>query len=114
MPASFRLVRKSIGSPPQNLVMVDSTDTSASPDRFADTLRLGQQRGDISSDVDPLRAGLLIFDGYLGVFYRPTRRGVCARGELVAMLDPILAGIARGHPAEGSRKGRRTTTPTRS
>jgi AcrR family transcriptional regulator len=91
--------------------------TSASPDRFADTLRLGQQRGDISSDVDPVRAGLLIFDGYLGVVYRwvADEDGEYALEEnLVAMLDLILAGIARERPAEGSRKGRRTPTPTRS
>lgn len=91
--------------------------TSASPGRFADTLRLGQQRGDIPSDVDPVRAGLLIFDGYLGVVYRwvaDEDGGHALEENLVAMLDLILAGIARERPAEGSREGRRTTTPRRS
>jgi AcrR family transcriptional regulator len=89
--------------------------TSASPDRFAATLRLGQQRGDIAPDVDPVRAGLLIFDGYLGVVYRwvtDEEGGAALEENLMAMVDLIMAGIARGRPAEGSRKGRRTTTPT--
>jgi TetR/AcrR family transcriptional regulator, cholesterol catabolism regulator len=88
--------------------------TSASPDRLADTLRLGQQRGDISPDVDPVRAGLLIFDGYLGVVYRwvsDEDGGYALEENLMAMLDLILAGIARERPAEGSRKSRRTTAP---
>jgi AcrR family transcriptional regulator len=91
--------------------------TSASPDRLADTLRLGQQRGDISPDVDPVRAGLLIFDGYLGVVYRWVNDddGRYALEEnLMAMLELILAGIAPERPAERSRKGHRTTSPTRS
>jgi AcrR family transcriptional regulator len=91
--------------------------TSTSPDRFADTLRLGQQRGDISPDVDPVRAGLLIFDGYLGVVYRwvaDEDGGYALEENLMAMLDLILAGIARERSAEASRKGRRTTTPIRS
>jgi AcrR family transcriptional regulator len=90
--------------------------TSASPDRFADTVRLGQRRGDISRDVDPVRTGLLIFDGYLGVVYRWVAvedGGYALEENLMAMLDLILAGIARARPAEASRMGRRTTTPTR-
>jgi AcrR family transcriptional regulator len=87
--------------------------TSASPDRLADTLRLGQQRGDISPEVDPVRAGLLIFDGYLGVVYRwvtDEDGGYALEGNLMAMLDLILAGIAWEPLAEGDPKGRRTTT----
>jgi TetR/AcrR family transcriptional regulator, cholesterol catabolism regulator len=82
--------------------------TSASPDRLADTLRLGQQRGDISPDVDPVRAGLLMFDGYLGVLYRwvaDEDGGYGLEENLMAMLDLILAGIARERPAGARADG---------
>ena len=72
--------------------------------------------GHLICTLDPVRAGLLIFDGYLGVVYRwvADEDGEYALEEnLVAMLDLILAGIARERPAEASRKGRRTPTPTR-
>jgi AcrR family transcriptional regulator len=64
---------------------------------FADAIRVGQEHGDIARDIDPDRAGQLLFDGYLGVLLR----WVTAEDEqpdleesLVAALDLVLRGIA--------------------
>jgi AcrR family transcriptional regulator len=72
--------------------------TSETPALLADTIRTGQERGEITPDVDPARAGLVLFDAYLGVLYRwideeagPT----VLEEELTATLELVLAGLAR-------------------
>jgi AcrR family transcriptional regulator len=64
---------------------------------FADAIRSGQDRGDIAQDTDPDRAGLLLFDAYLGVLIRwvtvPDDQPDLEE-SLVATLDLILDGIA--------------------
>jgi len=74
-------------------LLADASDT---PALFADTVRLGQQQGDIPPDVDPTRVGLVIFDAYLGVLYRwvNAENGQFAFEEnLMATLDLVLTGI---------------------
>lgn len=80
------------------------TPESATPHMFATMIRSGQQEGDIAPDIDPDRAGLLLFDAYLGVLYRwvNDEDDQFPFGDnLVAALDILLAGIT-GHdpPAE--------------
>lgn len=64
---------------------------------FANEIRSGQQAGDIRPDVDADRAGVVLFDAYLGVLYRwmsdeEGRRSF--EDELVGTLDLLLTGIA--------------------
>jgi AcrR family transcriptional regulator len=64
---------------------------------FADMIRAGQERGDVHSGVDADRAGLVLFDAYLGVLYRWASRDVArpALGsDLDATLDVLLAGLS--------------------
>lgn len=65
---------------------------------FANEIRTGQQAGDIRPDIDAGRAGLVLFDAYLGVLYRWVSGPKSRRRfevELLATLDLLLAGIAR-------------------
>ncbi len=87
----------------------DATDSAA---LFADVVRSGQLEGDISCDVDPTRAGLVILDAYLGVLYRWVSHedGQFEFEEnLMAALDVVLAGITRKPPARRKRKHRRAS-----
>jgi AcrR family transcriptional regulator len=75
------------------LVTPDSDTTRL----FAAAIRVGQERGDISLETDPDRAGRLLFDAYLGVLCR----WVTAKHQredlemsLLAVLDLVLRGIA--------------------
>jgi AcrR family transcriptional regulator len=72
--------------------------TSDAPALFADTIRAGQEQGDISPDVDPTRAGLVLFDSYLGIIYRWVNEDdepPALEESLTAALDLVLAGIVR-------------------
>jgi AcrR family transcriptional regulator len=74
---------------------------SESPALLADTIRSGQEQGDIQPDVDPTRAGLLLFDAYLGSLYRWVNEEdepPALEESLTAALDLVLAGIARDDP----------------
>ena len=69
---------------------------SETPRMFASIIRSGQQEGDVAADIDPERAGLVIFDAYLGVLYRwGTVDGDPSplEDDLIAALDVVLAGI---------------------
>ena len=53
---------------------------------------------DISPDVDATRAGLVLFDAYLGILYRWVDEGGARsvlEEDLTATLDLVVAGIAR-------------------
>jgi AcrR family transcriptional regulator len=71
--------------------------TSETPTLLADTIRSGQEQGDIPPGVDPARAGLILFDAYLGILYRWVGEDEAQSVEenLTAALDLVLAGIAR-------------------
>jgi TetR/AcrR family transcriptional regulator, cholesterol catabolism regulator len=85
-----------------------------SPALFANTIRLGQQQGDIRSDVDAARAAVLIFDVYLGELYRwvsDEHGDYAIEDHLIESLDLILTGVAREPSIE--RNGTRpANTPT--
>jgi AcrR family transcriptional regulator len=71
-------------------------NASDTPALLADTIRSGQQQGDIPPDLDPTRASQVIFDAYLGVLFRwvADDSGRFAFVEnLLATLDLILTGI---------------------
>lgn len=91
--------------------------TSDTPDLLADTIRTGQQQGDIPPDLDATSAGRVVFDAYLGVLYRwvSNEDGQFDFEEtLMATLDLILGGITRDPPAERDRKeAPSTATSTR-
>jgi AcrR family transcriptional regulator len=64
---------------------------------FADAIRTGQERGDIGRQIDPDRAGYLLFDAYLGVLIRwvtAKRRPPDLEKSLLAVLELTLRGIA--------------------
>jgi TetR/AcrR family transcriptional regulator, cholesterol catabolism regulator len=74
---------------------------SESPALFADTIRTGQQQGDVPPDLDPTRAGLVLFDAYLGALYRwvnEDEEPAALEQSLTAALELILTGIAPGSP----------------
>jgi TetR/AcrR family transcriptional regulator, cholesterol catabolism regulator len=71
---------------------------SATPALLADTVRSGQEHGDIRRDFDAARAGLIMFDAYMGVLYRwvADESGRYAFEEnLLATLDVILTAMTR-------------------
>jgi AcrR family transcriptional regulator len=71
---------------------------SDTPRMFADTIRAGQERGDVDPRIDADRAGLVLFDAYLGVLYRWASREEATAGfgsDLDATLDVLLTGISR-------------------
>lgn len=79
---------------------------SATPELLVNTIRSGQQRGDLAPDLDAARAGLVLFDAYLGVLYRwvGDEDGQFAFEEnLMAALDLVLTGIAREPAIERGR-----------
>ena len=64
---------------------------------FAAALRAGQERGDVSRETDPDRAGRLLFDAYIGVLYRwvtAQQPPEDLEKSLLAVLDLLLRGIA--------------------
>jgi TetR/AcrR family transcriptional regulator, cholesterol catabolism regulator len=70
--------------------------TSETPAMLADAIRSGQQRGDVAPGVDPTRAGLVLFDAYLGILYRwvDEQDGPPAiEDDLVATLELVLGGL---------------------
>jgi len=72
--------------------------TSETPALLADAIHAGRERGEIQPDVDPTRAGLVLFDAYLGVLYRwvDEEQGRPAlEEELTATVELVLAGLAR-------------------
>ena len=70
--------------------------TFETPTLLADTIRSGQEHGDIASDVDATRAGLVIYDASLGVFNRWVGDDDFGlEANLIAALDMVLTGIAR-------------------
>lgn len=87
-------------------------DESGAPRFVADTVRAGQQAGDISADVDPDRVALILFDVYLGVLYRWVldETDQLALGEqLTATLDLILPAITRASSVDGDGPSRPRT-----
>jgi AcrR family transcriptional regulator len=88
-------------------------NVSDSPALFAAAIRSGQGRGDVSPDVDADRAGLVIFDAYMGALYRWVRDEdgrFDFEKDLIAMLDLLLVGIARPPADERNRKRRAKTS----
>jgi ribosomal protein S18 acetylase RimI-like enzyme len=84
--------------------------TSDAPALFADTIRAGQDQGDISPDIDPTRAGLVLFDAYLGIIYRWVNEDdepPALEENLTAALDLVLAGIVRERPEPHAATRRR-------
>lgn len=82
------------------LLAADS-DTSR---MFAATIRAGQERGDVDPRIDADRAGLVLFDAYLGVLYRWASREEATAGfatELDATLHVLLTGISNEQPLSG-------------
>ncbi len=76
-------------------LLASESDTSR---LFADTIRAGQERGDVDPRIDADRAGRVLFDAYLGVLYRWASREEAAAGfgpDLDATLDVLLSGISR-------------------
>lgn len=76
-------------------------DISATPVLFADTIRRGQEQGDVPPGVDAVRAGHVVFDAYLGVLYRwvgDDGTPPSFEENLLASLDLLLAGILRNPP----------------
>ena len=64
---------------------------------FADVIRAGQERGDVARRTDADRAGLLLFDAYLGVLHRwasAMRTPPDLEKNLLAALELVLEGIA--------------------
>jgi TetR/AcrR family transcriptional regulator, cholesterol catabolism regulator len=71
---------------------------TATPALLADTIRSGQEHGDIRRDLDAARAGYVMFDAYMGVLHRwvADESGQYAFDEnLLATLDLILTAMAR-------------------
>jgi AcrR family transcriptional regulator len=64
---------------------------------FADTLRVGQERGEIGPDVDPDEAGRLLFDAYIGVLSRwvmAEKRPPDLEKSLMSVLALTLNGMS--------------------
>jgi len=73
------------------------TPVSETSSMFADAIRAGQQRGDVDPRIDADRAGLVLFDAYLGVLYRWASRDdeqTSFEADLVATLSVLLIGIS--------------------
>jgi AcrR family transcriptional regulator len=88
--------------------------TSDTPALFVDIIRSGQQRGDILPDLDATRAGLVLFDVYLGALYRwvgDEDGRFPLEDNLTAALDLVLAGIAR-HPMPGNASPNKSPATT--
>lgn len=91
---------------------------SEAPAHVAETLRSGQRTGEISADVDPDRAALVLFDAYLGVLYRwvlDETEQLALVEQLMTTLDMILPAIIRGSDVDvGVPSHRRSGTKNRS
>ncbi|HEY6568263.1 MAG TPA: TetR/AcrR family transcriptional regulator [Actinomycetota bacterium] len=75
------------------LLTPDSETTSL----LADVVRAGKDRGEVTPNADPGRAGRLLFDAYIGVLYRWVTTGdeqMELEEDLLAALDLVLDGIA--------------------
>jgi AcrR family transcriptional regulator len=73
------------------------TPASETSSMFADAIRAGQQRGDVDLRIDADRAGLVLFDAYLGVLYRWASREdeqASFEADLVDTLSVLLVGIS--------------------
>lgn len=73
------------------------TPESETSSMFADAIHAGQQRGDVDLRIDADRAGLVLFDAYLGVLYRWASREdeqASFEADLVATLSVLLVGIS--------------------
>ncbi len=73
------------------------TQESETSSMFAAEIRAGQQRGDVDPRIDADRAGLVLFDAYVGVLYRWASREYeqpSFESDLVATLDVLLIGIS--------------------
>jgi AcrR family transcriptional regulator len=80
------------------------TPESETPHMFAGMIRSGQREGDVAADIDPDRAGLVLFDAYLGVLYRWVNEEddqFPFEQNLIAALDILLAGITGQYPPAG-------------
>jgi AcrR family transcriptional regulator len=74
------------------------TPESETSQMFANEIRMGQQAGDIRSDIDADRAGVVLFDAYQGVLYRWVSHEQAHYrfgDELADAVDLLLTGIAR-------------------
>ena len=79
------------------------TPESGTTRLLAGVVRAGQERGGIAREVEPDRAGLVLFDVYLGVLYRwvtAEHDRSNLEEELVAALDLVLEGMT---PTAGGR-----------
>lgn len=73
------------------------TPDSGTVGLFADAIRAGKREGDIARGTDPVRAGQLLFDAYIGALYRwvsAEREPPNLEKSLLAVLDLALTGIA--------------------
>ncbi|RAG81295.1 TetR/AcrR family transcriptional regulator [Streptacidiphilus pinicola] len=73
---------------------------------FAQVISAGQARGDVACDIDPLKAGSMLRDAYLGLLYRWCQSPeveVPLHIELRALLRIVLTGILSypSRPATG-------------
>lgn len=74
-------------------LLTPDSDTAA---LFAAAIRAGQLRGDMSREIDPHRAGRLLFDAYSGVLYRwvtSEHQRDDLEKSLLAVLELLLQGI---------------------
>jgi len=73
------------------------TPVSETSSMFADVIRAGQQRGDVDPRIDADRAGLVLFDAYLGVLYRWAThedQQPSFEADLLATLSVLLVGMS--------------------
>jgi AcrR family transcriptional regulator len=72
---------------------------SGTAELFADTIRFGQERGDVRPDVDADDAGRLLLDAYLGAIFRwaaeEESASVSLSASLRTILEVLLNGLAR-------------------
>ncbi|MFD9633441.1 TetR/AcrR family transcriptional regulator [Streptomyces violascens] len=82
---------------------------------FVRAISAGRARGDVASDVDPVVAGNMLRDAYLGLLYRWSQvsdEKVPLHVELRALLRIALTGVVsyteRGGAAQGASSGTRS------
>jgi AcrR family transcriptional regulator len=72
------------------------TPTSDTPHIFTSMIRSGQEEGDVGAHVDADRAGLVLFDAYIGVLNRWVTHeddSLPLEDDLLAALEVVLRGI---------------------